>query len=908
MTHEPFYELPKENNYGGVAVFVKSNLHPLEKPDLKMTKQCSCSNCCYENVWVECKKNDFKCIVGGIYRHPGGDLSHFNSDMDSCLSKTANYNSALWAGDVNIDIIQQHANNLEYVSTLATHGLLPYITRPTRITDHCATLIDHIFIKCKEADRPLLSGNFFCAITDHLPNFVIIDIGKNYHAQPERHFTRIFSENNMLRFAAMISDIDWITEFETYDDIDDICKFFMFNLKRFSQECFPLKRISKSKAKDKPWMTQGLKKCIRRKNHLYVLTLNNCTDSVKKKYIDYKLFVEDLIDKAQLMYYSDVFNNRKNSVKLLWDEFGPILGKKGTKNHKGIRKLIIDKKTFNEPLDIANAINKHFCEIGPKLASCIKNEGSSFRDYLNDPSEHNFFLKAVVESDVLEELLKLNHRKSAGPDGLSPKLIKACSYSLYKPLTYIFNKSISSATYPQAFKTAKLIPLYKAEKRCDPSNYRPISLLNCFDKIFEKLINRQLMDYLRKNNLLYEYQYSFREGYSTDLALLIFNDYIKKEIDKGNFVLTLFIDLKKAFDTVNHLILTQKMDYYGIRGHCNMFFKSYLSNRKQYVHCNNVDSNVENMTCGVPQGSVLGPTLFLLYINDMINCIRYSRLQLFADDTITSVSGKNLNILFNLIRHEIKLLKKWFSANMLSLNVDKTFYSVFHSRKSIVSDVFNSITVDGMTIKRKKSAKYLGLTFDEVLSWRHHVEDLLKGLSKYFHFFYHLRKVIPYKFKLQLFHAYVYSKVTYGLHCYGAANDIVLDSVQIVCNKLLKILLIKDRDFPTDKLYKTCKLLKVNDQTNFLATKFVHRSIYPNDYTPEQLSYYFKLNIDVHDRDVRDKLKIRLPQVKTALGGTCLHWYGSFYWNSLDLELRKMNNFDVFKKLLKEHILNQYCM
>ena len=613
-----------------------------------------------------------------------------------------------------------------------------------------------------------------------------------------------------------------------------------------------------------------------------------------------------MITKAQLMYYNDIFNHKRNSVKLLWDEFGSILGKKGAKSDRSIRKLVINKKTLLEPLDIANSINKHFCEIGPKLANDIESGGKSFKDYLHNPAEHNFFLKAVVESDVLEELLKLNHRKSAGPDGLSLKLIKACSYSLYIPLTYIFNKSISSATYPQAFKLAKLIPLYKAEKRCDPSNYRPISLLNCFDKIFEKLINKQLKEYLRKNDLLYEYQYSFREGYSTDLALLVFNDYLKKEIDKGNYVLTLFIDLKKAFDTVNHLILTQKLDYYGIRGHCNMFFKSYLSNRKQYVHCNNVDSSVENMTCGVPQGSVLGPTLFLIYINDMINCIRYSRLQLFADDTITSVCGKNLYTLFNLIRHEIKLLKKWFCANMLSLNVDKTFYSIFHSKKSVIPDVFDNITVEGMTIKRKKSAKYLGLTFDEVLSWRHHAETLLKGLSKYFHFFYHLRKVIPHKFKLQLFHAYVYSKISYGLHCYGAANNNVLNGIQIVCNKLLKILLMKDRRFPTNELFKSCKLLKINDLTNFLATKFVHRSIYPNAYTPEQLSYYFKLNIDYHDRDVRDKLKIRLPVVKSVLGGTCFHWYGGFYWNNLDIELRKISDFDLFKKSLKEFVLCQY--
>ena len=430
--------------------------------------------------------------------------------------------------------------------------------------------------------------------------------------------------------------------------------------------------------------------------------------------------------------------------------------------------------------------------------------------------------------------------------------------------------------------------------------------MNCFDKIFEKLINRQLKDYLKRFDLLYEYQYAFREGFSTDLALMHFNDYVKKEIDFGNYVLTLFIDLKKAFDTVNHQILLRKMEHYGIRGHCNSFFASYLNDRKQYVHCNNVDSSILDMTCGVPQGSVLGPTLFLIYVNDMINCIKYSKLQLFADDTITSMSGKNLHVLFDLLKKELKLLMGWFRSNKLSLNFDKTSYSIFHSRKSLVPNTFDSMIIDGEVIERKKSAKYLGLTFDEVLSWRHHVEKLLSNLSKYFYLFYNLRKVIPYKFKLQLFNAYVYSRVTYGLHCYGGAHKTLLESVHVICNKLLKVFLMKDRRFPTNKLYNSCNLLQLKDMTNFLASKLVHRSIYPVKDTPVQLKNYFTLNIEIHDRDVRDKLLVRLPYVKTVFGQSCIHWYGAYYWNRIEENIRKIHDIKLFKKELKTSILNSY--
>ena len=360
------------------------------------------------------------------------------------------------------------------------------------------------------------------------------------------------------------------------------------------------------------------------------------------------------------------------------------------------------------------------------------------------------------------------------------------------------------------------------------------------------------------------------------------------------------------YPPLNHSILIKKLEYYGIRGHCNTFFGSYLENRKQFVHCNNVDSSVKDMMCGVPQGSVLGPTLFLLYVNDMINCIRYSKLQLFADDTMSSLSGKRLHILFGLMRREIGHLRQWFNANRLSLNADKTFYSVFHSRNSLVPNFFNSMTIDGMTIKRRKSAKYLGLTFDEVLSWRHHIENLLSSLAKYFNFFYHLRRVLPLKFKLQLFHAYIYSRLAYGLHCYGSAHKTALNSVQVVCNKLLRILMLKDRMYPTSNLCKECNILKLDDFRKFLAVKFVHRSIYPDQYTPEQLKYYFTLNITIHNRSLRDNLKIRVPLLRSALGQTCIHWYGGNFWNCLGIDIRSVSDLSEFKRQVRNYIMSTY--
>ena len=551
-------------------------------------------------------------------------------------------------------------------------------------------------------------------------------------------------------------------------------------------------------------------------------------------------------------------------------------------------------------------MNTNFCEMGPTLASKIPKSNIDYKSFLTSPVQDTFFLKPVSKEDVLKEILKLNHNKSAGPDGFTPKIVQTCAYVLFEPLTYIFNKSIQMGIYPDFFKLAKVLPIYKSKTKSDPSNYRPISLLNCFNKIFEKLINKQLVTFIKKNEILYKYQYAFREGYSQALALLEMTDNIKKEIDLGKYVATLFIDLKKAFDTVNHTILLEKLHYYGFRGHCNDFIRSYLSNRKQFVHCNGTNSEIMNIDCGVPQGSVLGPTLFLLYVNDMYKCIEHEDLKLFADDTICSSSDKNLNNVFEKMRVNIGKMKQWFDANKLTLNLTKTSYSIFHSIAKTISEEFDTMEFCGTEIKRNNSTVYLGLTIDEVLSWTHHVDNLITSLKKYFSLFYQLRNAIPSKMKMQIFHAYVYSKISYGLHCYWFMNKVTKKKTQVICNKLLKTLMKKDMDYSTNKLYKEYKLLQLDDMHKFLILQFVHKSMYVTENTPEHFKAYYTQNVTTHNVNVRDNLLVKIPRTKTEMGTKCIYWYGATLWNKLPYKIRSQNELLEFKRDLKEYMLSKY--
>ena len=272
-----------------------------------------------------------------------------------------------------------------------------------------------------------------------------------------------------------------------------------------------------------------------------------------------------------------------------------------------------DRKITNNQA-IADAFNDFFSNVGSNYDRNIGKHNTYFRQYLKDKVTSSFYFAPILESDVKEEMLRWKVNKASGPENMSPKLIRSCHHVLTKPLALLFNSCITSSTLSDDFKNAKMIPLHKQLENILVDNYCPISLLNCFSKLFEGLIHKQVISFLHKQALLYQYQFGFRERHSTTLALIEIINGIKNNIDKGDITIGTYLDLKKALGTVNHPILFEKLEHYGIGGMALAFFRSYLSNRKQYVSCNNTTSYISTKEYGVPEGSVLGPLLFIIYV------------------------------------------------------------------------------------------------------------------------------------------------------------------------------------------------------------------------------------------------------------------------------------------------------
>ena len=378
---------------------------------------------------------------------------------------------------------------------------------------------------------------------------------------------------------------------------------------------------------------------------------------------------------------------------------------------------------------IANNFNDYFVNVGSNLASKIPATHTNFLNFLKGSYPNSFVFYPTYDTEIFNIMMNLNPNKSPGPDNIDPLVCKLAAEPHTPIHTHIFNQSMEVGRVPDQLKIAKVIPIFKNDDNSKFSNYRPISILQIFSKVLEKIVYTRLLNYLTKFNILCDNQFGFRKNHSTFMAVLELVDNLSNSMDRKEFSVGVFIDLSKAFDTVNHKILLEKLLHYGIRGTPLNWFSDYLSNRKQFVKFNDTLSEQKTISCGVPQGSILGPLLFLIYINDISNCSSLLKIILNADDTSIFYSGKDLDQLLQSVNLELVKLSIWFKANKLSLNLKKTKSMIFCSRtKRYTKNI--DIMIDNQIIEQVRSLTFLGVHIHEHLDWKPHINIISLKTSK----------------------------------------------------------------------------------------------------------------------------------------------------------------------------------
>jgi hypothetical protein len=421
-----------------------------------------------------------------------------------------------------------------------------------------------------------------------------------------------------------------------------------------------------------------------------------------------------------------------------------------------------------------------------------------------------------------------------------------------------------------------------------------------------------MLSFIRKHNIIYKLQFGFREGHSTSHALIDLTDRIRQELDNNGFAIGVFLDIKKAFDCINHHILTDKLEHYGFRGHSLQFLQSYYTDRSQYTCINTTHSGLSKTTCGVPQGSTLGPLLFLIFINDINECIKHHvpandtnvQIRLFADDTSIIICNKNLTDLLTKTRQIVSLLNSWYNTNKLQLNFKKSNYIIFHKKgkHKEVSELPNSISIGNDHIQKVNETKYIGITIDQHLSWTSHVNNICRSLAKYFGIYYNIRNYITNNLARTIYYSTIYPLISYAIEVYGTATSTYITKIQTMQNKLLRILTKKNRLYSTDKLHTELNILKVKDVYKKAILGFVYSCVM-EDPIPAFTTYYSTQHNRYNTRNANDLTTFRS---KTNWGQTTIHSTGARLWNSLPSEAKKTNSKYAFRKLLQNQYIELY--
>lgn len=651
-----------------------------------------------------------------------------------------------------------------------------------------------------------------------------------------------------------------------------------------------------------PWMTLELWQLIKIKNNYLKKVKRNPRDLHAKSMLDHvSKKVEKLKRTNKKTYYESILNNTTHSK--LWKHINIIFGRSKSLNKISLN---INGTNIGDDTEICDSFNDHFSNIGSNLASKIPPSGRrNPLDTLN-PICESIFLQPSTPNEIINIISKLKSNKAAGPDNLPTHVIKRNATRFSNILNKCFNLIISTGQYPDCLKIAKVVPVFKSGDPCSLDNYRPISTLSIFSKVFEKLIVDRLLNFFGRHNLLYKFQYGFRQTCSTATALTELVDYIVSKVDNKKIVGALFIDLKKAFDTLNHGILLDKLNYCGIRGVANNLVESYLSGRSQYVTINETRSLIKPITTGVPQGSNIGPLLFLVYINDLGNLPLNGTARLFADDTAIFYPDTSPSSIINQMNQDLEKLKVYFASNLLSLNIQKTKYMIFRSPRKILLHYVDP-KLGNTVINKVDSFKYLGVHLDSTFSWEIQIKNIEKKVAALCGVLYKVSDFVPAHVLLKFYYAHIHSQLQYVIITWGRACKSKLMRLQTLQNRCLKIIFKLPLLYPTIELYSNnthnilpllglCEL-----QTLIMVHDIINNGAYSNIILPT----------GNQSRFTRQAGNLALTRASSNHGQRRISYVGPSKFNCLPNELKMITDKCQFKLRVKIHLkrkINEFIL
>jgi hypothetical protein len=801
---DPF---PEKSKGTGVALYIHNSLNATVDNTLSSTT----SN--LETLFVKVTNTNKPITIGVLYRPPNGNFENFLTELRyvlELLPRTPVY----IMGDFNVDLLGKQSTMLDkFEELILTSTLSPLISIYTHDRHNCnKSCIDNIL--SNNQDNVTTSGVITDRISHHLPIFQISlhSLTKTSPQKTTQFYD--YSDSNVDQFYSKLSrnlindNTDFSQFLKTFQStLDETCK-------------LQTPKHTKRNHNNNPWITTSIIESIKTKQTLYRDWKRSCKKALPEgdyilylKYKDYRKRLKSIIKYAKSKFYcKKILDNRGNSKKT-WQIINQIRGK-GQREMKP--QFVINNERITERRKIANAFNEYFTSIATKMNNITAENGlpiteiPSFTHFMPKSNTNSIFMADSTADEIEKIICGLTNGKASD---IPVTVIKRTSNIISPILARHFNQLMQQGTFPSELKVGKVTPIYKKDNQELLENYRPISILPIFGKLFEKIIYRRLYSFFVSQGILHEKQFGFREGHSTSHALNYSMELVQSALKRKQHVLAIFIDLSKAFDTLDHNILLDKLLTYGIRGSAHKLISSYLTGRSQYTTAFGEDSSLLTILFGVPQGSCLGPLLFLIYINDLCNSSTSAEYVLFADDTNIFVIANSKAMAYKIANNVLSSVYLYMKTNKLHINMSKTCHMLFspsgnrnrdshklgelHTRRQL-----HALYINNILIKRVEETRFLGVTIDSKLSWVPHIENLQKKLKCQIGSLNRIKDNVPAHLHNELYHTLFESHLRYGITVWGHGSYSKLEPLFNLQKKCLRIM-FGDREAYLAK-FETC--------------------------------------------------------------------------------------------------------
>jgi hypothetical protein len=628
-----------------------------------------------------------------------------------------------------------------------------------------------------------------------------------------------------------------------------------------------------------------------------------------------------IIRASKKLYFEKELQKSIKDPKKTWDILKEAINI--NKPLSNVDRITVNDTKITDNKTMANEFNKFFTNIGVQISESVPPTEIQPEDYLtpmmNTP---NLNLNGIGPNQVVDIIKLLSPKKSLDIDGISTYLISKIAHEVSVPLAHIFSLSIQEGIFPDRLKTSRTVPIFKAgnPELCD--NYRPIALLSSLSKILEKIVSIQLVNHLDINKLIYKHQYGFQQNKSTEHNLIHAVNYIGEAFNEGKYAVGVFFDLKKAFDVCSHSILLKKLKNLGIKGMELKWFSSYLTDRKQCVDINGTLSDSNEIKISILQGSILGPILFLCYINDL-HTVTDLLMLMFADDTFCVKSDTDLDRLIQYVNGEINKMAVWFRANKLAVNVNKTKFMIFRSVGKKVNNNISDLIYDenepnkpinpqlitrleryhnNHENKDCRAYKLLGIYFDEHLTLNFHVNNLCKKLTRSMYCIRQAKNLLNTRSLKSLYYALVHSHLTYCPSIVGITNNKNIKQITVIQKKAIRVISKSKYNEHTNPIFKSLRILPYDKIILQNKLHFMHSIEY--DYAPRSFTGTWEKNVNRHlNHDLRNNELYNLPNVRLELFRKIPLYSIPYEWNNLGNLIYHQNK-NLFRTLLKEKLFN----